>query len=338
LEITMKRREALRGIGLGIVVLATPGFVRAQQSGRLPTVGLLSEGSPGSPSRAIEAFVQGLNDLGYVDGKNLKIEYRYSERKPERLPEVAVELIALKPDVIVTESGTAALHLKKATQTIPIVMGGSGNPVGQGLVASLERPGGNVTGLTDWAPDMMKDRLQVLDSLVPNLARLGVLWPGPGNPVMEREWADASAAAKQLGLQLHPMVMRTGADLPVLFEEAARQKVQAIVIFSMPTVIVSSGQQIAELAVKHGIPVTAHIPRYPMMGGLMSYGANPFAFFRQAASYVDRILKGANPAELPVEGPKKAMLVINRPAAKAIGLTLPPQVLARADEVIDTAP
>jgi putative ABC transport system substrate-binding protein len=335
----MKRREVVQGIGLAIVIVSTPGCVKAQVSGRMPVVGYLSESAPGTtPNRMLDAFAQGLKDLGYVEGKSIRIETRYSERKPERLPEVAAELVALKPDVIVTESGTATLNVKKVTQTIPIVMGGSGNPVGQGLVASLERPGGNVTGMTDLSPEIIKSRLQLMSELVPNLVRVGALWFGTGNPVMEREWADNSAAAKQLNLQLISLELRSSADVPAAFAEAARQQVQAIVIFAAPALIVGSGKLIAELAVAHRIPTVSHLPRYPLSGGLMSYGASPTAFMREVAGYVDRILKGANPAELPVQGPKRASLAFNMQAAKAIGLTIPPQILARADEVIDTAP
>ena len=335
----MKRREVVQGIGLAITILSTPAFVRAQQTGRLPVVGYLSESAPGTtPNRLLDAFTQGLKDLGYVDGKNIRIETRYSERKPERLAEVAAELAALKPDVIVTESGTATLNVKKLTQTIPIVMGGSGNPVGQGLVASLERPGGNVTGMTDLSPEIIKSRLQLMSELVPNLVRVGALWFGTGNPVMEREWADNSAAAKQLNLQLTSLELRSGADVPAAFAEAARQQVQAIVIFSAPALIAGSGKLIAEQAVAYRIPTVAHLPRYPREGGLMSYGASPTVFLREAAGYVDRILKGANPADMPVQSPKTASLTLNPQAAKAIGLVIPPQVLARAEEVIDTAP
>jgi putative tryptophan/tyrosine transport system substrate-binding protein len=335
----MKRRDVVQGIGLAIFIVSTPGFVQAQVSGRMPLVGYLSESAPGTtPNRMLDAFVQGLKDLGYVEGKSIRIETRYSERKPERLPEVAAELVSLKPDVIVTESGTATLNVKKVTQTIPIVMGGSGNPVGQGLVASLERPGGNVTGMTDLSPEIIKSRLQLMSELVPNLVRVGALWFGTGNPVMEREWADNSAAAKQLNLQLISLELRSSADVPAAFAEAARQQVQAIVIFSAPALIVGSGKLIAELAVAQRIPTVSHLPRYPLSGGLMSYGASPTAFMREVAGYVDRILKGANPAELPVQGPKRASLAFNMQAAKAIGLTIPPQILARADEVIDTAP
>ena len=334
----MKRRDVVQGIGIAVLVMAAPKFLVAQQSGKVPVVGYLSEGLPGSPSLLFDAFALGLKDLGYVDGKSIRIEARYSERKRERLPEVAAELVALKPDVIVTESGTAALNVKKVTQTIPIVMGGSGNPVGQGLVASLERPGGNVTGMTELSPEIIKGRLQLMSEIVPNLARVGALWFGTGNPVMEREWADYSAAAKQLNLQLVSLEIRSGADVPAAYAEAARQQVQAIAIFSAPTLIVGSGKLIAEQAVAHRIPTVSHLPLYARSGGLMSYGASPTLFMREAAGFVDRILKGANPAEMPVQAPKRASLTLNPQAAKAIGLTIPPQVLARADEVIDTAP
>jgi putative ABC transport system substrate-binding protein len=332
----MNRREVVRSIGLALVVLATPSLVRAQQAGRLPTIGYLSDGSPpASPgNRMIDAFVQRLKELGYVEGKNIAIEYRFADRKPERWPEVAAELVGLKVDVIVTESGQAALNAKKVTQTIPIVMGGSGNPVGMGLVASLERPGGNVTGLTDWSPDMMKNRLQVLAKTVPNMTRVGFLWPGAGSPTTDREWTDADAVARELNLKMHFLQARVAADLPVAFAEAAREQVQGMVIFSMPTLIATAGPQIAELAIANRLPVVSHIPRYPINGGLMSYGPDPFAFFRQAAGYVDRILKGAKPADLPVEGPKNTILVINLKAAKAIDLTISPALLAQASQVI----
>jgi len=332
----MKRREVVRSIGLALVVLATPSLARAQQAGKLPTIGYLSDGSPpASPgNRMIDTFVQGLKELGYIEGKNIAIEYRFADRKPERWPEVAAELVGLKVDVIVTESGQAALNAKKVTQTIPIVMGGSGNPVGMGLVASLERPGGNVTGLSDWSPDMMKNRLQVLAKTVPNMTRVGILWPGAGSPTTDREWTDADAAARELNLKVHFLQVRGATDLPGAFAEAAREQVQGMVIFSMPTLIATVGPQIAELAIANRLPVVSHIPRYPINGGLMSYGADPLVFFRQAAGYVDRILKGAKPGDLPVEGPKNTILVINLKAAKAIDLIIPPAVLAQADQVV----
>jgi putative ABC transport system substrate-binding protein len=333
----MKLIKPLLGITLAFILLAAPFLAEAQQPQKVPRIGYLSEssGPAGSSNPIIGAFLQGLKELGYVEGKNIAIEYRFTERKNERLPEFAAELVRLNVDVIVTESGTGALQAKKATHTIPIVTGGSGDPVGQGLVSSLARPGGNVTGLTDAAPGLIGKRLQFLAEIVPKLVHVGVLWPGSGNPVMDQEWTETNTAAQQLNVQLHSLKIRGQADLLDAFAEAAKQQVQAVILFPWPTLLATAGKQIAELAVQNRLPTISHLPRYPQVGGLMSYGANPLEFFRRAASYVDRILKGANPADLPMEQPTKFMLVINMKTAKALGLTIPASILTQADQRIE---
>ncbi len=336
-EIPMKLSQVVMNVTLAFVLLAAPFVAQAQQPEKVPRIGYLSESSapPGSSNQIIGAFLQGLKELGYVEGKNIAIEYRFTEKKNERLPELAAELVRLNVDVIVTESGTGALQTKKITRTIPIVTGGSGDPVGQGLVSSLARPGGNVTGLTDTASGLIGRRLQLLAEIVPKLIHVGVLWPGSGNPVMDQEWTETNAAAQQLNVQLHSLKIRGQADLPDAFSEAAKQQVQAVMLFPWPSLLATAGKQIAELAVQNRLPTMSHLPRYPQAGGLMSYGANPLEFFRRAASYVDRILKGANPADLPMEQPTKFMLVINMKTAKALGLTIPASILAQADQRIE---
>ena len=331
----MKPRDSALIITLTLVLLAAPLVVEAQQP-RVPTIGYLSQfsGSADPPSWPLRTFVEALKELGYVEGMNIAIERRYTERKNERLPELAADLARIKVDIIVTETGWAALQAKKATQTIPIVMMGSGDPVNQGLVASLARPGGNVTGLTALTPATSGKRLQFLAEVVPNLARVGVLWAGGGSPVPDREWAETHAAAQPLKAQLYSLIVRSQADFAGAFAEAARQQVQAVVQFDVP-VLTGAHAQIAEMAIQNRLPMISLYSSFPQQGGLMSYGYNPLDFFRRSATYVDRILKGANPAEMPVEGPTKYSLIINLKTAKALGLTIPQSVLSQAEKVIE---
>jgi len=310
----------------------------AQQPGKVPRIGYLSQfsGSAGPQSPQLTGFLIGMRELGYVDGKNIAIEYRFTEGKMDRLPEVAAELARLKVDIIVTETGMAALHAKKATQTIPIVMQVSGDPVTLGVVASLAHPGGNVTGLTAINTATTGRRIQLLTQAVPNLTRVGVLWDGVSGPVRDREWADARAAAQPLKVQLFSLSARGPEELPGAFAEAARQHVQAVLMFDVsPWGTRAAAAQLAELAVQHRLPMMFPFPFYAGQGGLMSYGVNLHELYRRAATYVDRILKGANPADLPVGQPTKFDLVINLKAAKAIDLTIPQSVLSQADRVIE---
>jgi putative ABC transport system substrate-binding protein len=310
----------------------------AQRPRKVPTVGYLSpmSGSAGPPSPNLEAFLQGLKELGYVEGKNIAIEYRFAEGKYERLPKLAAELARLKMDIIVTETGTVAVIAKTATRTIPIVMGASGDPVSQGLVASLAHPGGNVTGLTSLSPATSGKRLQLLTEVVSKLTHVGVLWNGGDSPVTDREWAETRAAAQPLNVQLSSLLVRDPAEFPSAFAKAARQHIQAVLMFDVPVWgTFTASARIAELALQNHLPMISLSFNFAERGGLMSYGANSFELYRRAATYVDRILKGANPADLPVEQATKFVLIINLKTAKALGLTIPQSVLTQADRVIE---
>jgi len=315
-----------------------PFVANAQQPGKIPRIGYLSQfsGPAGPPSAALKAFLEGLGELGYVEGKNIAIEYRYTEGKNDRLPMLAAELVDLKVDLIVTETGGAAVQAKKATQTIPIVMEGSGDAVGQGLVASLAHPGGNVTGLTALSPATAGKRLQLLAEVVPKLAHVGVLWGGAGFPVTDRELTETRSAAQPLNVQVSLFEVKSAADLPGAFAEAAQQNVQALLLFDMPYLSTrASAAQIAELSTQKRIPMMFQIPVFAQEGGLISYGVKFTDLNQKAATYVDRILKGASPADLPVEQPAKFMLVVNMKAAKALNLTIPQSILSQADQVIE---
>jgi putative ABC transport system substrate-binding protein len=337
-EVVMKTREVVLNITLALVLIAAPLFADAQQPGKVPTIGYLSQfsGSAGPRSPSLKAFLEGLRELGSVEGKNITIEYRYTEGKIDRLPEVAAELAHLKVDIIVVETGMAAGHAKKATQTIPIVMEASGDAVTQGLVASLAHPGGNVTGLTALSPTVIVKQLQLLEEVVPKLTHVGVLWNGVKSPLSDRAWAETRAAAQPLKVQLVSLKASGPAEFPGAFAEAARQHVQAILMFDVsPWMNRAAAAQLAELAVQHRLPMMFPFPVYAVQGGLMSYGVSVGELNRRAATYVDRILKGAKPADLPVGQPTKFVLVINLKAAKAIGLTIPQSLLSQANRVIE---
>ncbi len=332
----MNPRTVVLSVVLLLGLLAVPLVADAQQPGKVPTIGYLVQfsGAAGPPSGNLTAFLEGLKQLGYEDGKTIAIEYRYTEGRSERLPELAAELVRLKVDVIVTETGTAALRARDATQTIPIVMEGSADAVTQGLVASLARPGGNVTGLTDLSPAISGKRLQLLAEVVPKLTQVGVLWTG--GPAAEREWAETRAAAQPLQVQLTSLKVGGAADFPGAFAEAARQNLQALVLFDiggMSTATVIT--QLVQLSTQHRLPMMFQGPRAVRQGGLMAYATDGSDQCRRAATYVDRILKGANPAELPVGVPTKFILAINLKAAKALDLTIPQSVLSQATVVIE---
>ena len=320
------------------LVLFTAHGVDAQQPARIPTLGYVSQfsGPAGPKSAPLAAFLEGLNRLGYVEGKNIAIEYRYTEGKNDRLPALAAELAALKVDVIVTETGGAALQAKNATQTIPIVMQNSGDAVGQGLAASLDRPGGNVTGLTSLSATGAAKRLQLLAELVPNLTHVGVLWSGPGFAVTDREWAQTKEAAGPLNVQLHALEARDASGLPTAFAEAKQQQVQAIVQFDVPPLTAAPATaQTFEFTLTNRLPMMFQSPNIVRNGGLIAYGVDNIELCRRAAGYVDRILKGAKAGDLPVGTPEKFVLLVNLKTAKAIGLTIPPSILSRADTVIE---
>ena len=332
----MKHREALLCLTLAFLFIAVPIIVGAQQPAKVSTIGFLSQfpGSASSPPLHIKTLLEGLKELGYVEGKNIAMEYRFAEGKASRLPELAAELVQQKVDIIVTDTGWAAVQAKKVTQTIPIVMVGGADPIGQGLVASLDRPGGNVTGLTSLATESMGKRLQLLAEVVPNLTHVGVLWSGGGSPVPDKEWAETQAAAQPLKVQLHSLVVRSPGDFPVAFAEVSKQQIQAAIQFDTP-VLTGASKQIAEMAIQNRLPTISPHTHYPQQGGLMAYGYNALDLFRRSATYVDRILKGANPADMPLEKPTKYLLIINLKTSKAIDLTIPQSVLSKADRVIE---
>jgi putative ABC transport system substrate-binding protein len=262
------------------------------------------------------------------------LEIQSAEGKLDRLPDLAAEFVRRKVDLIVTDTGTAAVAAKKATQTIPIVMLGSGDAVRQGLVTSLARPGGNVTGLTMISPAVSRKRLELLRELLPKLSHVGVLWCGPGSPVHEGEWMETQAAADVLGVRLSSLEAGGREDLARAFASASQQRVEAVVGFDCPQ-LVPSAALIAELSLKHRLPAMYPFSIYPQTGSLMSYGVSFEDAPRRAATYVDKILRGAKPADLPVEQPTNFKLVINTKTAKTLGLTIPQSLLLRADQVIE---
>jgi putative ABC transport system substrate-binding protein len=337
---TGRRREAtgnskkakVFGFALCAVLSALCLSAEAQQPAKTPRIGILMSGSP-EPRRAVlEAFREGLRDLGYVEGKNIAIEYRYSEGRDERLPELAAELVRLKVDIIVTSGIPPPLAAKKATKTIPIVMGVVGDAIGTGLVDSLARPGGNVTGLTLLGPELSGKRLEILKETLPKLSRVAVLL-NPENRGTTLYRKEIEVAARSLGVELHLLEASRPNELASALSEPKMGRAQALVTLN-DTMFFSQQVQIANLAIKTGLPAMFPESEYVNAGGLMSYGPNLPDLFRRSATYVDKILKGSKPAELPVEQPTKFELVINLKAAKQIGVTIPPNVLARADRVI----
>jgi len=319
-------------IVLCTMLIALCCSVDAQQPTKVPWIGWLTGASPSAQLARIEAFRQGLRELGYVEGKNIVIEYRYAEAKLDRLPALAAELVRLKVDVIVSAGSPATRPAKEATATIPIVMAQDSDPVGNGFVASLARPGGNITGLATLAPEISGKQLELLKEIVPKLSRVAVLGtstrPGTAQSLKEIE-----LAARAFGVKLQYLDVLSSKDIETAFREASKGRAGAIVVLGSP-VFTSQRTQIVELAVKSRLPAISWRSDFVEAGGLMTYGVSITDLDRRAATYVDKILKGAKPADLPVEQPTKFELIINLKAAKQIGLTIPPNVLARADRVI----
>jgi len=328
----MERRTFLGTLGLS--VLAAPLAAEAQQAVKIPRIGFLAVNLAASPHLP-EAFRQGLRDLGYVEGRNVVIEYRETEGKPERFPALAAELVALKVDVILAGGTPHALAAKQATKTIPIVFASVADPVASGLVTSLARPGGNVTGLSNFAPELVGKRLEQLTQAVPGVSRVAVLWhPGNLGDRTEKEMLKAAdVAARTLGLRLQFVEARGPADIDRAFSDMTRARAGALTV--LPSGMFSSERRrLVDLSAKNRLPAVFPFREFAVAGGLMSYGSNQADLLRRAATYVDKILKGAKPANLPVEQPTKFELVINLKTAKALGLTLPPLLLGRADEII----
>jgi putative ABC transport system substrate-binding protein len=315
--------------------LAAPIGAGGQQPGKVFRIGILGNVPPTDPegARVWGAFIEGLRDLGYAEGQNITIVHRSSEGKFQRLPDLAAELVRLKVDVIVAPASQNVLAAKQASRTIPIVMAGSGDPVGAGLVASLARPGGNVTGLSMLSLEMAGKQLALLREIVPGVSRVAVL----GNPVHQSypPWLDeVKVAARSLGVQLQLLEARGPDDFESAFAAMARERAGALLHFSDGMGLLHRAR-IVELAAKHRLPVMYGLREFVDAGGLMVYGPSMRDSFRRAATYVDKILKGAKPGDLPIEQPSKFDLVINLKTAKALGLTIPPSLLLRADQIIE---
>jgi putative ABC transport system substrate-binding protein len=315
-----------------IALVGSGAIADAQQpAGRVPRIGYLSPGIR-SDSYSREAFQQGLRGLGYVAGKNILIEYRYSEGKFERLPELAEELVRLKLDVIVTVGTPPAQAVKAATKTIPIVMALISDPVGTGLVGSLARPGGNVTGLSTISQDLSGKRLELLKETLPKVSRVAVLYD-PNDPAKVDEFKETEVTARPLGVHLQSLEVRGLDEFDGAFKAAITAKAGAILV--LPTsILITNRTRIVDLAMKNRLPTMFATSQFTDAGGLMSYGPDYGDLYRRAATYVDKILKGAKPADLPVEQPTKFELVINLKTAKQIGLTVPPNLLVRANRII----
>jgi putative ABC transport system substrate-binding protein len=317
---------------LATVLLTTASIARAQQSTKVPRVGFLITSSPSVIAPRMDAFQQGLRALGYEEGKNIAIERRYAEGKLDRLAELAAELVRINVDVIVTSGPTATRPAKGATSTIPIVMTFDDDPVGSGFIASLARPGGNVTGLSTLAPEISGKQLEILKEIVPRLGRAFVVGTstreGTAQNLKELELAAAAFAIKVQYLDI-----QNSKDIESAFRAAAKERPDALIVLQSP-VFNPRRAQIAELAIKAHLPAAYPRREFVDEGGLMSYGVSISDLDRRAATHVDKILKGAKPAELPVEQPTKFEFIINLKAAKQIGLTIPPTVLAKADRII----
>jgi len=321
---------------LTAALLSTAPIVHAQQTGKIPRIGFLDNSTASGVAVLVDAFRQELNKLGWIEGKNISIEYRFAEHKNERLPELAADLVRLKVDLIVTSGGPTPLAAKKATTTIPIVMTSVADPVGQGLVASLARPGGNATGLSAFAPELNGKRLEILKDAIPRLSRVGFLRTpggalGSDPDLLLKELRPAALALK---IRLEEIKTQTGPkDLESAFKTAKQRQVDAMMT-SPGRRLFAERKPIVELAAKYRLPAIYPDREFVDEGGLMSYGADLVDLYRRAAVYVDKILKGAKPADLPVQQATKFEFVINLKAAKQIGLTLSPEFLSRANKVI----
>jgi putative ABC transport system substrate-binding protein len=328
------RRQLLQGslalAGLGLLSgCEMPG----QPATKVPRIGFLAVGSREGRAFLIEGFLQGLRERGYVEGQNIVIEYRFSEDRNDRLPELAAELVNLKVALIVASGTPASFAAKQATSTIPIVMGGiAANPVETGLVASLARPGGNITGMSSMTSQLSGKRLALLKEIVPGLARVAVFW-NPPNPAYGPILKELEAAAPMLGLKLQRLEVRVPGDFEGAFKAATRQRAGALIAPGDP--LVANGRKvIADLALKYRLPTTMDIKEFVEAGGLLSLGPDLVDLYRRSATHVDKILKGANPADLPMEQPMKLDLFVNLKTAPALGLTIPRLVLLQATQVI----
>jgi len=326
-------KKKITTVALCALLFALSVNAEAQQPKKIAKIGLLAPSTPAAAAHLVEAFRQGMRELGYVEGKTFVLELRHGEARADRLPEIARELVGLKVDVIVTATDVAIAAVKRETQTIPLVMGNSSDPVGTGFVASLAHPGGNVTGLSNMSPDLSGKRLELLKEVVPALSRVAFLWnPDVRGAVLD--YKETEGAASSLHLQLHSVEVVRAEDFDRAFSAITKDRAQALIMPAANPVGFANRGQIASFAQKNRLPSMYAQKEYVDAGGLMSYGPSTTDLWRRAATYVDKILKGTKPGDLPVEQPKKFELVINLKTAKQMNLTIPPNVLARADTVI----
>jgi len=326
----MERRRFIGVIAGGL--LAAPRAAEAQQAAKVPRIGFLGNSTAALEANLVGPFREGLRELGYVEGRNILIEYRWAEGKYERFPALLAELIALKVDVIVTAGTPASLAVRKATTSVPLVMVAVGDPIGVGLVASLARPGGNSTGLTSIAPELEGKRLELLREVVPKLSHIAVLW-NPDNPFHVGSLKETRAAAQVLGIKVQLLGVRVSEDFPAAFAAILKERPGALLVLA-DRIFLHNRARIVDFEAKHRLPGMYAYRELVEAGGLMSFGPSYAGMHRRAAYYVDKILKGAKPADLPVEQPTTFELVINLKAAKTLGLTILPSVLQRADQII----
>ena len=317
---------------LAVLLFASFTLAEAQQPAKIPRIGYLHSGPAATPPTSLKALRQGLRDLGYIEGQSITIEYRFAEYKPERLPELASELVGLKVDLIVTSQTPSVQAIQKVSSTIPIVFGALSFPVENGIIASFARPGRNATGMTVLSEELNGKRLELMKEAAPKIMRIGV-FSNLDNPTQPLEWRALQSAAQGLGLKLQSLGVRTANDFDATFKAALTERAQALI--NLPEALVNANfKRIAEFAAKHKMPAMYSDQTAIDVNGLMFYGPNTSEIWRRAAIYVDKILKGAKPADLPVEQPTKFEFVINLKIAKQIGLTVPQKVLIRADRVI----
>ena len=327
----------MRLIGPAVIlvlnVILAPHAADAQQTGKVYRIGILETIAASRNATNIDAFRQGLKELGYVEGQNLAIEYRSADGRAERFADLAAELLWLQVDLIVTRGTPAALAAKKATKTVPIVMAASGDPLGSGIVASLARPGGNITGLSSIVADLGPKRLELLKEALQTVSRVGVV-ANMSNPAIEAEWRQIQAAARLLGIDTELLDIRTEVDIESAFEKVRRRRADALIV-TLDALTQTNRERIATLSAKHRLPAVYASREFMEVGGLLAYGVSYPHLYRRAATFVDRIFKGTKPGELPVEQPTRFDLVINLKTAKALGLTIPQTVLLQADQVIE---
>jgi putative ABC transport system substrate-binding protein len=331
---TQKSRIVNLAIALFVTLLPWPPIADAQQTKKIPRIGYLAPGSRSSESSRIEVFSQALRALGYVEGKNIIIEYRFAEAKLDRLPDIAAELVGLRVEVIVARASPAVQAAKDTTSTIPIVMAGVADAVRAGFVASLARPGGNITGLSNILPELAGKRLELLKDVIPKLSRVAFLARRGGGTAGDLFVKEAQDAGQSLGIQIQSLMVEGPDEFDAAFSAMARERAGALVVQPIFIGGLGYGPRIAGLAARSRLPTVSDLAQFANEGGLMSYGPDVLDPTRRAAIFVDKILKGTKPADLPVEQPTKFEFIINLKTAKQIGLTIPPNVLARADRVI----